>query len=175
MRRLTPPLLLLLALSALLLVACDRESGFDERAQAVALTDDTLCFYTGLRLSDFGGPKAQLHFADEAPRFYVDPVKMFHVLLNPDPRLPAVRAAFVQDMTDSDWLTPGDHWIDARSAWYVHGSALIGPLGPTLVAFASQAAADHYATKHGGTTLRFADVNADMVIIDGGALHDTSM
>ena len=175
MKRPPSHLLLLLALAVLLLSACEREIGFDERAQAVALTDDTLCFYTGLRLSDFGGPKAQLHFAAEDPRFYADPVKMFHVLLNPDPRLPAVRAAFVQDMTDNDWYAPDDRWIDARSAWYVQGSAMIGPLGPTLAAFATQAAANRFAAEHGGTTLRFADMNPDMVIIDGGALHDTSM
>ncbi|HRQ58243.1 MAG TPA: nitrous oxide reductase accessory protein NosL [Azoarcus taiwanensis] len=175
MKRLHAVLLPLLALGALLLVACDRQTGFDERAEAVALTDETLCFYTGLRLSDFGGPKAQLHFAGETPRFYADTVKMFHVLLNPGTRPGSVRAAFVQDMSDSDWYAPGDRWIDARGAWYVQGSALIGPLGPTLAAFSSQAAAERFAAEHGGTTLRFADVNADMVIIDGGALHDTSM
>lgn len=168
-------LLPLLVLAALALVACDRQAGFDERARAVALSDDTQCFYTGLRLSDFAGPKAQLHFTGDAPRFYADTVKMFHVLLNPDPRTGAVRAAFVQDMSDSDWYAPGERWIDARDAWYVQGSALIGPLGPTLASFSSQTAAERFATEHGGTTLRFADVNADMVIIDGGALHDTSM
>lgn len=168
-------LLLLLAFAALTLVGCDQRSGFDERAQPLMLAEDTLCFYTGLRLTDFGGPKAQLHFTGDAPRFYADTVKMFHVMLNPDPRAGAVRAAFVQDMSDSDWFAPGDRWIDARDAWYVQGSALIGPLGPTLASFSSQTAAERFATEHGGTTLRFADVNADMVIIDGGALHDTSM
>ncbi len=175
MKRIHAVLLPLLALATLMLAACDRQVGFDERAQAVALTEDTLCFYTGLRLSDFAGPKAQLHFTGDTPRFYADTIKMLHVMLNPDPRAGAVRAAFVQDMSDSDWYAPGDRWIDARDAWYVEGSALIGPLGPTLASFSSQMAAERFAAEHGGATLRFADVTADMVIIDGGALHDTSM
>lgn len=175
MKARTPRIILLAALASLALAACERQTGFDERAQAAALSAETLCFYTGLRLTDFGGPKAQLHFAGESPRFYADPVKMLHVMLNPDDRSPPLRAAFVQDMSNSDWYQPADIWIDARSAWYVQGSALIGPLGPTLASFSTESAANQFAAQHGGTLLRHTDITADMVAIDGGALHDTSM
>lgn len=170
----TSPLLLAM-LTLWLLAACERQTGFDETASPVALSPDTLCFYTGLRLIDFAGPKAQLQFDGEEPRFYVDPVKLFHVLLNPDDRLPTVRTAFVQDMSGKDWYQPEEHWIDARTAWYVKDSAMIGPLGPTLAAFASETAAASFIAEHGGSLLRFADIDTDLVAIDGGALHDTSM
>lgn len=161
--------------TALLLAACAREAGFDEHTTAVIPDDATRCFYTGLRLADMPGPKAQLHFAGEdTPRYYADTVKMFHVLLAGRETATA-RAAHVQDMSASDWYAVDAPWIDARSAFYVRGASLIGPFGPTLAAFATRAAAERFAAEHGGTVFDFASVDADMVVLDGGALHDTSM
>ena len=170
----TPRTMLALLLVAVL-TACHPASEFDPRLQPVVAADDTVCAYTGLRLSDFAGPKAQVHFAGEAaPHFFIDTVKMFHIALA-DGRTPPVRGLFVQDMTLSDWHEVQAGWIDARDAYYVEGGRLIGPLGPTLASFSTREAAARFAADNGGRVLRFADVDADMVILDGGALHDTSM
>lgn len=162
-------------MAALLLAACADQAGFDEHAIAVMPDTSARCFYTGLRLADMPGPKAQLRFAGEdAPRYYADTIQMFHVLLaGRESAVP--RSAHVQDMSASDWYEVNAPWIDARSAFYVRGASLIGPLGPTLASFATQAAAERFAAEHGGTVLDFAAVDADMVVLDGGALHDTSM
>ena len=40
---------------------------------------------------------------------------------------------------------------------------------------ASEADAQAFAAQHGGKVLKFDEVKPDMVILDGGALHDQSM
>jgi copper chaperone NosL len=48
-------------------------------------------------------------------------------------------------------------------------------MGPTLGSFAQEAAANKFAAAYGGKVLKFADITADMVALDGGALHDQPM
>ena len=65
--------------------------------------------------------------------------------------------------------------IDARNAYFVHGSSRHGSMGPTLATFSTDTDAQAFAREHGGKVLRFADITADMVKLDGGALHDQRM
>jgi copper chaperone NosL len=144
-------------------------------AAPIEVASNTACALDGMLLGDYGGPKAQIHYADsDAPDFFCDTVEMFSLYLKPE-QVRTVRALFVQDMARADWDRPRGHWIDARSAWYVLGSRRNGPMGPTIASFAVEADARRFAGEHGGTVLPFAGVTADKVIIDGGALHDAPM
>ena len=60
--------------------------------------------------------------------------------------------------------------IDAREAWYVTGSDVLGPMGHELVPLASRADADEFLKDHKGKLiLRFADVTAkSLAQLDGG-------
>lgn len=141
----------------------------------VAITGGTACALDGMLLADYPGPKAQIQYAGrEEPDFFCDTVEMFHIYLNPEIVQP-VRGLYVQDMGSTDWDDPQDHWIDARSAFYVLGSSRRGAMGPTLASFASEEAAHRFAGEYGGEVLRFEEVTPDQVILDGGALHDTRM
>jgi copper chaperone NosL len=82
---------------------------------------------------------------------------------------------FVQDMGKTDWDKPVANWIDAKTAIYVFGSKRLGSMGPTAASFSSEADAQAFAAQHGGKVLKFDEVKPDMVILDGGALHDQSM
>lgn len=160
---------------ASLLAACGRPSGHTTSATAVEFDNATVCVLDGLRLSDFAGPKAQLHRIDQAaPEFFCDTVELFHVYLATSRREDIV-GMFVQDMGNTDWFEPRGHWIDATTAHYVRGSSRLGPMGATLVSFSNASDATEFARQFGGELLRFADVDADMVALDGGALHDASM
>ena len=54
--------------------------------------------------------------------------------------------------------------IDARSAWYVIGSDVLGPMGHELVPFASQVDALEFMQDHGGVkVVRFGDVTLEML------------
>lgn len=165
---------ILAALAAAALSAC----GQSETATAVApveITQGTSCTLDGMLLADYPGPKAQIHYAGQAePDFFCDTVEMFNIYLKPE-QARAVRALYVQDMGKADWDQPQDHWIDAKSAFYVHGSKRRGSMGPTIGSFALEADAARFAAEYGGKVYRFADVTPDMVTLDGGALHDSTM
>ena len=157
--------LILAALAAAALTAC----GQSEIGQG------TSCALDGMLLADYPGPKAQIHYAGQAePDFFCDTVEMFHLYLKPE-QVRAVRGLFVQDMGKADWEQPRDHWIDAKRAFYVHGSKRHGSMGPTIASFALEQDAAKFAAEYGGKVYRFADVTPDMVVLDGGALHDSNM
>lgn len=167
--------LLLATASAGVLAACGQRSAGRHASQAAEFTPDTVCVLDGLRLIDYPGPKAQIHYSGrDAPDFFCDTVEMFHVFLAVA-RRQDIRGMFVQDIGKTGWDEPQGHWIDARQAHYVHGSSRFGPMGPTLASFSVSAEAEAFARQFGGKLLQFDDVTPDMVILDGGALHDTRM
>lgn len=165
-------LLIALLLPALvILAACTPDA---PPATAREISAGTVCALDGMLLGDYPGPKAQIHYADGNVEFYCDTVEMFNMVLRPESAR-RVRAAYTQDMGKADWKTPRGHWIDARQAFYVHGSRVKGSMGPTLAAFASRADAEAFAQKNGGRALRFDEVKLDMVDLHGGAAHDERM
>ena len=166
--------LLLAALCALVgLSACGEKS--ETAVVPMEIDPATTCDLDGMLLADFPGPKAQIHFKDEAkPTFYCDTVEMFNTLLKPEQVKP-VRAVMVQDMGKADWEQPRGNWFDARTGIYVLGSKRKGSMGPTIASFVQEADARAFANQYGGKVLRFADIKPDMVDLSGGALHDTRM
>ena len=156
------------------LVACSRT----ETSTALAALDiaaATTCDLDGMLLADYGGPKAQIHYAGLAlPVFFCDTVEMFAALLRPE-QVRVVRAAFVQDMGKADWDKPLGNWFDARVGFYVVGSKRRGSMGPTFASFAAEPDAAKFATAFGGKVLRYTEVKPDMADLSGGALHDTRM
>ncbi len=61
----------------------------------------------------------------------------------------------ISHMTVKDYLdgTP----VDARKAWYVFGSRVVGPHGDDLIPFKSRASAELFVKKFGGTRIMDAD------------------
>lgn len=138
------------------------------------ITEATTCALDGMLLSNFPGPKAQIHYAGTEPDFFCDTVEMFSIYLNPE-QARAVTGIFVQDMGAADWNNPRGHWIDARTAVYVIGSDMKGSMGPTIASFAHEADANRFAGEHGGKVLPFEQIRPDMVVLDGGVLRDSKM
>lgn len=159
--------------AAALLSACSDKA--ETAVVAVEIDQATTCDLDGMLLSDYPGPKAQIHFKGEVkPSFYCDTVEMFNTLLKPEQVKP-IRAVLVQDMAKADWDQPRGNWFDARTGFYVLGSKRTGSMGPTIASFAQEADAKTFAAKNGGRVLHFSDVKLDMVDLSGGALHDTKM
>ncbi|HSJ79954.1 MAG TPA: nitrous oxide reductase accessory protein NosL [Thiobacillus sp.] len=168
------PKLMLAALAATALMGCG-QSATSTAVAPLEISQGTSCALDGMLLADYPGPKAQIHYAGQAePDFFCDTVEMFHIFLNPE-QVRAVRGLFVQDMGRADWDEPRGHWIDAKNAYYVHGSKRRGSMGPTIASFALEADAAKFAAEYGGKVYRFADITPDMVALDGGALHDSNM
>lgn len=135
----------------------------------------TSCELDGMLLTDYPGPKAQVHFVgQDKPSFFCDTVELFSTLLAGE-QVRAARAVYVQDMGQADWNAPQGHWIDAKTALFVVGSKRHGSMGPTIGSFAKEADAQKFATEYGGKVLRFTEITPAMVDLSGGALHDTRM
>jgi len=144
-------------------------------ATPVEIDAATTCELDGMMLAEYGGPKAQVHYAGRAaPVFFCDTVEMFAALLRPEQQR-SVRAAFVQDMAKADWDKPRGHWFDATIGFYVVGSRRRAAMGPTIVSFAAEAQARGFAAQWGGKVLRYADVRPEMADLRGGASQDTKM
>lgn len=150
----------------------------DNSAQALAPVEidrATSCELDGMLLTDYPGPKAQVHFVgQDKPSFFCDTVELFHILLAGE-QVRAVRAVYVQDMGQADWNAPQGHWIDAKTALFVVGGKRHGSMGPTIGSFAKEADANKFAAEYGGKVLPFAQITIAMVDLSGGALHDTRM
>lgn len=158
------------------LMGCSQHA--DSGAPSITAVDfdrATSCELDGMLLSDYPGPKAQIHYeGQERPVFFCDTVELFNTLLAGE-QVRTVAAVYVQDMGQADWDAPRGHWIDARTAVYVSGSRRRGSMGPTLASFASAEAATAFAAEQGGRVLRFAEITPEMADLSGGALHDTRM
>ena len=174
--------LLSLAATALLsaalaggLVACDSAEQTAISLAPVEIDRSTSCELDGMLLSDYPGPKAQVHYAGQAqPVFFCDTVELFNTLLAAE-QVRAVKAVYVQDMGQANWEQPTGHWIDAKVGIYVLGSKRHGSMGPTIGSFAQEADAQKFAAEYGGKVLRFGEITIDMVDLTGAALHDTRM
>lgn len=159
------------SVALILLVACSKSVA---PPQPQEITQDTACTLDGMSLSDYPGPKAQIHYTDGTTEFYCDTLEMFSLLLKPEQKQ-RITAVYTQDMASTDWRQPQGHWIDARSAFYVRGSSQQGSMGPTFASFAHKPDAEAFAKKYGGSVLPFAAVTADMADLHGGADQDQRM
>lgn len=167
--------LFLAALFAITFVACDQSGTSPAAVVPVEIDSGTYCVLDGMILADYPGPKAQIHYAGQTmPDFFCDTVEMFHTYFNPE-QVRVVQGLFVQDMGKTTWDEPRGHWIDARTAYFVHGSSRRGSMGPTIASFALEEDARKFATEFGGHVSHFTGITQDMVILDGGALHDSRM
>lgn len=163
------------AFTVVFATACGKSGTGETSAAPREIDKGTSCALDGMLLADYPGPKAQIHYAGRSePDYFCDTVEMFHLYLNPE-QVQAVRAIYVQDMGKADWNNPLGQWIDGRKAFYVAGSKRQGSMGPTIASFAQKADAEKFAGEYGGTVLPFDGVTAEMVVLDGGTLHDSNM
>jgi len=161
----------LLIAAVALLAACGKEA-----VQLAAIEPDqgTACALDGMVLKDYPGPKAQIHYKEGAPEFFCDILELFGMLLAPEQKR-AVAGVFVQDMGKADWAQPSGHWIDAKAAFYVVGSKKQGSMGPTFGTFGTQAEADAFVAKEGGSVHRFEQITLEMINQPKHGGHDSKM
>lgn len=155
----------------IVLTACAKE---EAPAQAVEPTRETACALDGMLLLDYPGPKGQIVYDKGEVDFFCDTMEMMSIYLRPEQQK-RVRGIFTQDMGKADWQAPRGNWIDAKTAFYVQGSKVLGSMGPTLATFARQEDAEAFAKKNGGKVLRFNEITVNMVTLDGGVLRDERM
>ena len=87
---------------------------------------------------------------------------LFKYLLDLPRWAPGHQASQIQRIAVSEYYSLTR--IDARSAWYVIGSDVLGPMGHELIPLASDEAAQEFMRDHGGRRiLRFEQVDLPLL------------
>lgn len=100
---------------------------------------------------------AAIRHKDGRTSFFDGPKDLFTFLRDPGKYRPG--AAPPAEILVKDYYKVA--WVDARTAFFVAGSDVSGPMGKELVPFATEAGARAFMKDHGGRRLlRFAEVDA---------------
>lgn len=136
----------------------DPASGLDRLAPR-PVPAQARCPVCGMFPARAPGWAAQVIYRDGDAHFFDSPLSL-HLFLQDVGRHARgrsradVAALYVRDAGSGAW-------IDAPGAWHVLGSDALGPMrAGNLPAFASQAAAAHFARQHGGRVLAAAQIDA---------------
>lgn len=130
---------------------------------------DARCPVCGMYPARFGQWAAQLIFRDGGAHFFDSPVDLFMFLAEPgrfDARYPAGAADGIMQQVAALYVSDhgGRGWIDARSATFVAGSRVRGPMrGPDLPAFADAAAAAAFVAREGGKPHAFEHIDTALL------------
>lgn len=119
------------------------------------------CPVCGMLVSKYPNWVATIVYKDGHAHHFDGAKDMFKFWFDP----PRYVAGHNRDMIGSIWVTDyyGLQKVDARKAYYVIGSDVLGPMGHELVPLASKADADDFMKEHkGARLLSFEKVGADL-------------
>lgn len=156
---------LCLAASLGALSACSQQQ---EAAPApFVLNDEAIGRYCGMNVLEHDGPKGQIILTRIPEPIWFSSARdaVAFTMLPEEPK--NIGAIYVSDMGAAEsWEQPGaENWIDARTAFYVIGSARRGGMGVAeTVPFSSEEAARSFAGLHGGDVVRFDDIPQSYVL-----------
>ena len=120
------------------------------------------CMVCGMFVAKYPDWTAAIVFKDSVTRFFDGPKDLFTYYVSikkyePKRSLPDIDSIWVKDYYTLSV-------IDARKAFYVIGSDVLGPMGRELVAFKSAADARAFLKDHGGKkVLQFKDITPEVM------------
>lgn len=120
------------------------------------------CPVCGMFVAKYPDFLAVVVYRDGSTAFFDGAKDMFKYLLDPGTHAPARRASDIAAIHVTDYYALSR--IDARTAWYVVGSDVTGPMGHELIPFAREEEAREFMKDHRGRDLRrFHEVTAAVV------------
>lgn len=169
---------LLVVVAAVLLTACSDEPQKQINTDPVAFHSADECHVCGMLITEWPGSKGQsINTQNGEVHKFCSTVDMFSWLLQPENKTLQAKI-YVHDMAKTHWDQPEDeHLMDAREAWYVVGSGLIGAMGPSIASYSDRVAADQLAEKTGGRVLAFDQIGLEVLqeIARAGHEHAAEM
>lgn len=156
-----------IGLAMVLAASCDRAGPAGPPPVAAEAPDDATGHYCGMLLSTHEGPKGQIHLQSREDPIWFSSVRDTIAFLRLPEEASDVSAIYVNDMgLAQSWEQPeAGTWVDARNAWYVVESSMIGGMGaPEAVPFSTQPAAEEFHATHGGRVVRLDDIPDDYVL-----------
>lgn len=116
------------------------------------------CPVCGMFVAKYPDWVASIRFKDGTTSYYDGPKDLFSHYLDLGRYTPGKKTADIQAVTVKEYYSLTA--IDARSAYYVQGSDVYGPMGHELVPFRDEKDARSFKADHKGTRiLRFTDVS----------------
>jgi copper chaperone NosL len=120
------------------------------------------CPVCGMLVAKYPDWNAALVYRDGTTSYFDGPKDLFSYYLNPKKFDPHKKRADVVTLAVKDYYSLAT--IDARQAYFVVGSNVLGPMGKELIPFAKKADADGFQADHlGRRQLRFGEVTLELM------------
>lgn len=120
------------------------------------------CPVCGMLVAKYPDWLATVVYRDGTTAYFDGPKDLFTYYLNRAKYDPARMRQEIAVVTVKDYYTLAT--IDARKAYFVTGSDVLGPMGKELVPFAKREDAENFRSDHQGhRTFHFSEITADLV------------
>ncbi|BBL59858.1 nitrous oxide reductase accessory protein NosL [Methylomonas koyamae] len=130
--------------------------------QKIEITKQDRCPVCGMFVYKYPKWVAQIYFNDGSAYFYDGAKDMFKHIFNTQQYTPGKTAEMMTEVWVTDYYEV--ELIDAKSAYYVIGSDVLGPMGHELLPFRDQAAAQEFMEDHKGKSImRFQEVTPAVI------------
>jgi len=133
----------------------------DSNISKISVPSDAKCPVCGMFVYKY--PKWSAMITLNGKEYYFDGIKdmMKYYIFSAD---------FPYDRSKIEAITVSDYYtleaVDAKDAFYVIGSDILGPMGNELIAFKDKKSANNFMVDHNGKKiLKFKDIDAKMVIM----------
>ncbi len=128
---------------------------------ADSVAPDSRCAICGMFVAPYENWLAQLRMSDDSVLFF-DGVKDLMVFYLDPGDYGKYAQKDVREVWVRDYYTL--EWIDGRTALYVIGSDVYGPMGKEFIPFGLRAAAENFLRDHGGGKIvTFAEISSELV------------
>ncbi|NRA84858.1 MAG: nitrous oxide reductase accessory protein NosL [Gammaproteobacteria bacterium] len=147
----------------LMLLACGDKT-VEVAHLAVKIESGDECHLCGMLIIQFGGPKGEIfNKRTTKAKKFCSTRDLFSYYLQPE-NTRQIQQIFVHDMAQTPWDKPNDeHFIDAKTAWYVKDHNQRGSMGATLASFSNKQDAQTFAHEFGGSLITFAQIDFDLL------------
>ena len=151
-----------LALFLVLLLSCARTSGATPPTEGLfAVTAETRCPVCGMLVARYPTWLAQVRMSDGSLQAFDGVKDMAAYVLQPQ-SFGAAPEATATDILVKDYYSQRS--IDGKTAWYVIGSDVLGPMGHEFIPFAERSQAEIFLDDHRGKRiLGFGDIDQRLV------------
>jgi len=115
------------------------------------------CPVCGMFVSSHRNWKSSVRLKNGSVVFFDGPKDMFSYYLSPGKYVPSAQQSAIAEITVKDYysLKP----VDARKAYFVAGSNVLGPMGKELIPLAGESDAQAFMKDHKGKTIyRFNEI-----------------
>jgi len=150
----------ILALAGLLL--CPPVLAQAAPVEVAAIEARERCAVCGMFVARYANWVTQIHYVNGNVRFFDGMKDMLAFNFNPEKFGGCGQDLLVTEIWVKDYYTL--EWLDARTAHFVVGSTVHGPMGHEFIPFASAAAARTFLNDHQGKQIfTFAEITPELV------------